>query len=194
MELKAAYQQLLKSIESLEYRQREVNRTLLGSDEIITQPRIYLRGQFKEYLREKRCIRVRIEGTNYFYPISDYRSEYIPFPGHQVLIFKEHDGVGVYGFGQGGRQIAAAPQVRLVLRGISGGSGMCQLSDELGGNNLALSIESFQGLDCRVGNTYVFRVIQALPHKIYVLEGETPNSVNKQKISSIVFSQLNIGL
>jgi hypothetical protein len=191
VELKAAYQQLLKSIESLEYRQREVNRALLGSDEIITQPRIYLRGQFKEYLQERRCIRVRIEGSNYFYPISNYRSEYLPFPGHQVLIFKEYDGLAVYGFGQGGRQIPIAPQVSLVLRSISGHSGMCQLSDEQGSHGLALTVESFQGMDCRVGNTYTFRVIQALPHKVYVLDAEKPNSVNTQQISNIVFSQFN---
>lgn len=53
------------------------------------EPNIYLKGMFESFDPVNATLKILLEGNEYFYPLSEYKSEYLPVSGSRVLIFKD---------------------------------------------------------------------------------------------------------
>ncbi|MGL6260355.1 hypothetical protein [Vibrio sp. WXL210] len=186
MELKQLYKRLLNSVKDLELRQQKLTNALLDNQSLDVVPKLYLRGQFIEFDAEQQCLEIKIDGERYYYPLSDYCCQWLPFPDHQVLIFCSEQGRQIFGFAEGGRQIPVATAKRLALIRINSVYRTWTFRDSEG---VLVELPLMpQPSEIVIGQTYRFREVESEPDRYWTLELEKELTSDRSEITNSVFN------
>ncbi|MDA9557139.1 hypothetical protein N9R79_06525 [Vibrio sp.] len=185
MDYKYAYKQLEKEIQGLARSLNNQTRKITDQDELETLPKIFLRGRFEQINIDTGCLEITVESSRYYYPVSQYQSEKLPFPGHQVLIFNDNEQPGIVGFNAQGRMLSPAGIESLQLQKVDIQSRTWTFASHQYHQKVLPLPDELPPLV--IGENYQFRVIQCLPHHIYVYEKKDDMAFQHQKNISTAY-------
>ena len=171
MEIKQLYEKLSLRVKELEEQQSELLKNSLKPGDLSVAPRLYLRGMFVEFDLETNNLVIKANGRTLFYPLENYDSAWLPFPGHQVLIFQTEQGIRISGFGANGRRLPSSPKESMELSQVIF-ERQQWIFKHAYGLQLALPIPDVlpDGIGFQLGASYTFRLIDSYPDRFYVLD------------------------
>lgn len=193
MEIKELYDKLSRQVSSLEKRQRELLQASLKPSDMTVAPRLYIRGMFVEFDVESDNLIVKANGQTYYYPIDCYDSAWLPFPGHQVLVFLTEEGIRMTGFGANGRRLPIARREDMVLTSFHLNAGSWSFK-HASGLHLTLPIPERLPAETplKLGAHYQFRIVDSYPDRFYILDSMNQHTTyRKDIINTVMHSQLN---
>jgi len=149
-EINKENENLLKTVEEVLKEQRKIEIELdrvkdqSTLEDLKIEASNYIKGMFESYDFETGSLQILINGTKYYYPLSNYKCEYLPLSGSRVFIFKDTENqVYIYGFDMS-RMIALAKSVLASVKSILPMK-----------NTLKLLTKEFGYIDVLVSNTFL---------------------------------------
>ncbi len=158
--------------------------------DIKIEPKIYLKGMFDSFIPEKNALKIMIEGSAYYYPLSSYQSIHLPVSGSRVLIFKNEEGKNVvYGF-NGAKLIDAAQQLKAVIKFISVSQNRLKLSIEGMGFIYFYPSEDFwKEMGHGVGDTVLLSKIYIDAKEYFYIANKGHSFIDRNEILHILKEQ-----
>jgi chromosome segregation ATPase len=158
-QLQEQIDELLQSMqESQKYvEQAQKNSTL---SDIKIEPKMYLKGMFEGFVKEKNALLILIEGRKYYYPLHQYQCKHLPVAGSRVLIFRSEEGDDlIYGFNVS-KLIDTAPTEEATIKFFSKAQKRIKLHIEnYGYVNFESSDDFWENFKSTMGDTILLKKI-----------------------------------
>jgi len=151
------------------------------------EPKIYLKGMFEYFFKEENSLKIMIEGTAYYYPLSSYQCSHLPISGSRVLIFKNEEGKNiVYGFNQS-KLIDSAKKVKAIIKFLSPMQNRLKLHiEEYGFINLEPSEDFWKLFTHRIGDTVILTQIDIDGDSYFYISQKGKSHINRNEILQIL--------
>lgn len=158
-QLQERIDELLETIASTEkhIEQAQKNSTL---NDIKIEPKIYLKGMFDSFIKEKSALKILVEGRVYYYPLESYQCTHLPISGSRVLIFKSEEGENIiYGFNVS-KLIDSAQKVKATIKFVSVLQNRLKVHIEnYGFINFSPAKELWESVEFKLGETVILSKI-----------------------------------
>lgn len=189
MKIDQLYTKLARDVDELDRAQRQLVERAYRPQDLEIPPKVYLRGMYVQFDQSTECLEIKVNGERYYYPISQYDSAWLPFPGHQVLIFQTDTGPLISGFSAGGKRIPTACREILKLFRVLPNDKLW-LFKHADGTSLYLPIPAFlpEGIGLHLGAYYCFKVVDALPSRYYLLESVLDSHGSRDMRGRVLYS------
>jgi len=151
------------------------------------EPKIYLKGMFECFLKERNSLKIMIEGTAYHYPLSSYQCSHLPISGSRVLIFKNEERKNiVYGFNQS-KLINSAKKVKAIIKFLSPMQNRLKVHiEEYGFINLEPSEDFWKLLTHKIGDTVILTKIDIDGDIYFYISEKGKSHINRNEILQIL--------
>jgi len=151
------------------------------------EPKIYLKGMFELFVKEKNALKIMIEGSAYYYPLSAYQCAHLPISGSRVLIFKNEEGENIiYGFNVS-KLIEAAQKVKAVIKFLSPKQNRLKLHIEgYGFINFTPAEDFWKRISYNIGDTIILTQIDIDADRYFYISQKGVSHVNRNEILQIL--------
>lgn len=158
--------------------------------DIRIEPKIYLKGMFDSFIKEKNALKILIEGREYFYPLETYQCTHLPISGSRVLIFKSEDGENlVYGF-HVSKLIDGAKKVKATLKFVSPLQNRLKLHIEnYGFINFEPAIDLWKSMEFKLGETLILSQVHIDGDVYFYITHKDISSTNRSEILKILLKE-----
>lgn len=87
-------QKIIKKVKILEKELEKNKQKLVKNNTQSTEAKLFIKGKFICFHEKEQALEILVNSHTNFYPIKDYYSQYLPYPGATVAIFSEIDSDG----------------------------------------------------------------------------------------------------
>jgi vacuolar-type H+-ATPase subunit I/STV1 len=167
--------------------QSKKNATL---SDIKIEPKIYLKGMFESFIKERNALKIMIEGTAYYYPLDSYQCTHLPISGSRVLIFKSEQGENIiYGFNRS-RLIESAKKVKAIIKFVSPIQNRLKLHiEEYGFINLEPSEDFWKDFQHKIGDMVILTKIAIDGDLYFYISEKGKSQINRNEILQILYKE-----
>ena len=173
--------------------EKQIDRAKKNStiNDMKIEPKIYLKGMFECFEKEKNALKILIDGTAYYYPLSQYQCKHLPVSGARVLIFKSEDGENlIYGFNVG-NMIDNAEKVKASVQFVSSSQKRLKLQIEgYGFINFTPDDDFWEKVHCKIGDTLILnQVFIDGDVYFYIANYEESSTVDRNAILKTLYGE-----
>lgn len=178
--------ELLKMMQESEKHIEKAHKNSTLND-IKIEPKIYLKGMFDSFIKEKSALKILIEGGVYYYSLESYQCAHLPVSGSRVLIFKSEDGENiVYGFNVS-KLIDSAPKIKATVKFVSVVQNRLKLHMEnYGFINFTPAKELWENMEFRLGETLMLSKIDIDGRVYFTIAKKTLLGTNRNEILKLL--------
>ena len=158
--------------------------------EMSIEPKMYLKGMFDSFIKEKNALKILIEGREYFYPLETYQCTHLPISGSRVLIFKSEDGANlVYGF-HVSKLIDSAQKVKATVKFVSSLQNRLKLHIEnYGFINFEPAQELWDTMEFKIGETLILSEVHIDGDIYFYITHKDMSATNRNEILKILLKE-----
>jgi chromosome segregation ATPase len=152
-------------------------------NDIEVEMKIFLKGMFHKFIKEKNALEILIEGKKYYYPLSSYQCTHLPVSGSRVLVFKSEDDRNIiFGF-HGPRLIDIAKKLKAEIKFISRQHNRLKLYiEEKGFINFAPEEDFWDNHNYKIGDKVILTEINIELDKYYYISSEYNSTADRLKV------------
>ena len=154
------------------------------------EPKIYLKGMFESFIKEHNALKIMIEGSAYYYPLSAYQCSHLPISGSRVLIFKneEEDNI-IYGFNRS-KLIESAKKVKAIIKFASPMQNRLKLHiEEYGFINLEPSEDFWKVFQYKIGDMVILTKVEIDGNLYFYILEKGKSHINRNEILQILYKE-----
>ena len=154
------------------------------------EPKIYLKGMFESFIKERNALKIMIEGTAYYYPLASYQCAHLPISGSRVLIFKnEQEDNIIYGFNHS-KLIESAKKVKAIIKFASPMQNRLKLHiEEYGFINLEPSEDFWKVFRYKIGDMVILTTIAIDGDLYFYISQKGKSQINRNEILQILYKE-----
>jgi len=151
------------------------------------EPKIYLKGMFECFIKEQNALKIMIEGTAYYYPLSSYQCSHLPISGSRILIFKNEEGRNIiYGFNRS-KLIDSAKKVKGIIKFLSPMQNRLKFHIEgYGFINFEPSEDFWSVLSHKIGDTIILTRVEIDGDIYFYISEKGKSHINRNEILQIL--------
>jgi chromosome segregation ATPase len=156
---------------------------LSNINDIEVEMKIFLKGMFHRFIKEKNALEILIEGNKYYYPLSSYQCTHLPVSGSRVLVFKSEDDRNiVFGF-HGPRLIDIAKKLKAEIKFISKQHKRLKLYiEEKGFINFTPAEDFWDSHNYKIGDKVILTEINIELDKYFYISNEYNSVADRLKV------------
>jgi chromosome segregation ATPase len=165
--------------------QKNIEELLESSNinDIEVEMKVFLKGMFQRFIKEKNALEILIEGNKYYYPLSAYQCTHLPVSGSRVLVFKSEDDKNmVFGF-HGARLIDIARKIKAEIKFISKMHNRLKLYiEEEGFINFTPAEDFWDIYNYKIGDKIILTEINIELDKYFYISSEYTSQADRLKV------------
>ena len=152
-------------------------------NDIEVEMKVFLKGMFHKFIKEKNALEILIEGKSYYYPLSSYQCKHLPMSGSRVLVFKSEDNENiVFGF-HGPRLIDIARKIKAEIKFASKSQNRLKLYiEEDGYINFYPNEEFWENNNYKIGDKIILTEINIEGDRYFYIKKKSNFNMNRLKV------------
>ncbi len=189
---KALQEQIDEMLLVIQSSEKEIEKARRNStiNEMKIEPKIYLKGMFESFDKERAALKILVEGEAYYYPLEAYRCRHLPVSGARVLLFRNEEGsIAIYGFDVA-KLIEPSLKVKGEIKFASSAQNRLKLYiPEHGYISFSPGSDFWERFSYRIGDTLILNKIFIDTEVYFTIDEKGNGNVDRAKILQMMLEE-----